>query len=345
MIDLETAEMESMQRWAYYSIVDEFAQSLLVNQGGEMQLTTTERQILREHEVVIERGFKVFVEVGNALMEIREHRLYRADYDTFEEYCRDRWGMSRRHANRLVEAAEVANNLGPMGPIPQTERQARPLAPLPPEQQREAWQQAVESAPNGKVTAAHVEKTVATYQESKMSQPFQLIMSQDSEEWYTPEGYINLAREVMGGIDLDPATSALAQERIKATVFYTVEDDGLTQPWLGRVWLNPPYTKTGEASNAELWSSKLIQEYQAETVTEAILLVSNKAGYRWFEAVWDQAAACFARDLICFIRPDGFPAGKAKVGSVFFYFGPNLARFAEVFGRVGRVVSSAGRLL
>lgn len=179
-----------------------------------------------------------------------------------------------------------------------------------------------------------------------MSQAFDLIMSQDSEEWYTPEEYIVLAREVMGGIDLDPATSLIAQQWIRATVAYTVEDNGLAQPWLGRTWLNPPYNKQGDRdSNAEIWSNRLIGEYQAGRVSQAILLVSNKAGYRWFENVWDQALACFARDLIGFIRPDGVRPGKAKVGSVFFYFGPNLARFAEVFGRIGRVVNSEGNLL
>jgi hypothetical protein len=47
--------------------------------------------------------------------------------------------MNRRYANRIIDASNVIENLGPMGPVPESERQARPLAKLPPEQQADAW--------------------------------------------------------------------------------------------------------------------------------------------------------------------------------------------------------------
>ena len=123
-------------------------------------LTTTEKNQLEACETVIEYGLKTFVDVGNALMEIRDDRLYRAEFDTFENYCNTRWGLTRRHVNRTIAAAQVADHLGPMGPKPDNERQARPLTQLDPEQQAEAWQRAVETAPNGKPTAAHVSQVV-----------------------------------------------------------------------------------------------------------------------------------------------------------------------------------------
>jgi hypothetical protein len=348
-----TAELDSMQRWAYYGLEDDFLTKLLAEEPlvtNELTLTATELQELAALESIIESGMQTFVDVGQALITIRDQRLYRAEYHSFDDYCRDRWSFRRAHAYRLIDAAQVVSNLETAdGPLPANESQARALAPLPPDQQRAAWQRVVESAPGGKITTAHIEHTVATIFDqppTSMSQPFQLVMSQDSEEWYTPTEYITLAREVMGGIDLDPATSAIAQQWIKATVFYTIADNGLVQPWLGRTWLNPPYIKNGEwESNSEVWSNKLIAEYQAGRVTEAILLVSNKAGYNWFEHVGDQALACFARDLIRFVRPDGSRPGKAKVGSTFFYLGPNRPRFAEIFGRIGRVVTAEGNLL
>jgi hypothetical protein len=97
-------------------------------------------------------------------LEIRDGRLYRQTHATFEDYCRERWGMARNYANKMIAAAEVATNLGTTVPIlPATESQARPLTALEPEQQREAWQRAVETAPNGKVTAAHVQSVVSEY--------------------------------------------------------------------------------------------------------------------------------------------------------------------------------------
>ena len=69
--------------------------------------------------------------------------------------------MSRFYAHRLIEAAEVTTNLLPIGnKLPISEYQARPLTSLSPEAQREVWERAVETAPDGKITAAHVQSVV-----------------------------------------------------------------------------------------------------------------------------------------------------------------------------------------
>lgn len=353
-------ELSSMQRWAYYGIEDDYLANLLEKEETIMadELSLSEAQQLTSLEAIIETGLQTFVDVGQALLEIRNRRLYRGQYGNFEEYCRERWGFRRAHAYRMIEAAQVVANLSPIGDtLPANEAQARPLTGLPAEWQREAWQKAVETA-NGKITADHIRMVVQTLHLSPdaghaavpaMSQPFDLITSHKSKEWYTPPEYIEMARAVMGGIDLDPASSALPQQWIQATTFYTREQDGLSLPWEGdRIWLNPPYGKDGNESNADIWGTRLIEVYRAgDSRKQAILLVGAKPGYNWFEAIWDQFPACFVRDRIPFIRPDGScdPDDRAKVASVFFYLGLNLARFAEVFGRIGRVVNSEGNLL
>jgi hypothetical protein len=105
-------------------------------------------------------------------MEIRDRELYKikngGSYQTFEQYCRGEWDFTKSYANYLISSTSVIDNISTVATIvvkPATESQARPLARLEPQQQREAWQKAVETAPEGKVTAAHVQKIVRGMQE------------------------------------------------------------------------------------------------------------------------------------------------------------------------------------
>lgn len=61
-----------------------------------------------------------------------------------------------------------------------------------------------------------------------------------SPEHYTPGEFVEAARHVLGAIDLDPASCARANATVRAARFYSAKDDGLAQPWHGRVILNPP---------------------------------------------------------------------------------------------------------
>lgn len=129
----------------------------------EMMLTMEEAADLKSLEARVEVGLATFVDVGLALIEIRERRLYRAMHRTFETYCRDRWGMAASRARQLIAAANVVRDLETVTTVtPANERVARCLAPLPPEQRAEVWREAVETAPGGVVTAAHVERVRET---------------------------------------------------------------------------------------------------------------------------------------------------------------------------------------
>lgn len=122
---------------------------------------------LAEREAIIERGLSSFLDVGSALIAIKRDRQYReAGYPTFEDYCARRFQISRGRAYQLVAAAAttaaLAEALPEMStavdiPLPTSERQVRPLASLEPEQQVEAWSQAVEAAGGSQPTAAQVE--------------------------------------------------------------------------------------------------------------------------------------------------------------------------------------------
>jgi hypothetical protein len=121
-------------------------------------LSTDEVQTLQHYEAIIARGLKTFVEVGQALLTIREHELYRESYATFEDYCRHRWDLGQSRAYQLMDAADVVTTLksSTIVEVPANEAQARPLASLPPEQRVEVWQEAVKTAPPTGITAKHV---------------------------------------------------------------------------------------------------------------------------------------------------------------------------------------------
>lgn len=120
-------------------------------------------------EGIIAQGLKSFVDVGNALQEIRDRKLYRDTHGTFEDYLQGQWGLSRVRGYQLMEAASVVENVKNFIQIdpPQNESHARPLARLEPDQRAQAWQEAVDSAPNGKVTGEHVERVVSQYRRAE----------------------------------------------------------------------------------------------------------------------------------------------------------------------------------
>lgn len=152
-------------------------------------------------------------------------------------------------------------------------------------------------------------------------------------EWYTPAEYIEAAREVMGGIDLDPASHPVAQELVQAAQFFTREDNGLAMDWRGRVWLNPPYSQP----EIQQFIEKLVAELNADRVTEAVLLTHNYTDTAWFhhaEAI--AAKICFTRGRIKFLDQEGGTCAPTQ-GQAFFYFGAHGELFEEIFTRYGFV--------
>lgn len=123
-------------------------------------LMPAEASRLAELELVVERGLATFVEVGAALLEIRDERYYRTTHRTFEDYCRERWDMSRARGYQLMDAARVVEAVSTtVDTAPANEAQARELVPLldEPELMREAW---AEASANGEPTAAAVRGAV-----------------------------------------------------------------------------------------------------------------------------------------------------------------------------------------
>jgi phage N-6-adenine-methyltransferase len=156
-------------------------------------------------------------------------------------------------------------------------------------------------------------------------------------EWYTPSRYVELARTVLGQIDVDPASNPMAQEAVKAATFYTAETNGMDKEWRGKVWMNPPYSQPEIVHFVD----KVVEEYTSGRCTEAIVLTHNSTDTRWFNTLFESASAiCFTTGRVKFVSPKGEFAAPA-MGQAFTYFGPHPDRFAEVFSEIGNVVTPA----
>jgi ParB family chromosome partitioning protein len=207
-------------------------------------------------------------------------------------------------------------------------------AKLDPEEQAEVVRQVEEG--ESKTVSEAIKKVVHVSQNS------------GNNEWYTPSEYIEAAREVMGGIDLDPASSEIANCNVKAAKFYTEEDNGLDQEWAGRVWMNPPY----ERGLCDKFMDVLATCVESGDVEAAIVLVNNATDTKWFARGYSaSSAACFPTGRIKFLAPDGSSVGGdvegfatrkggPLQGQAILYMGSDPDRFCRAFEKFGCVFTT-----
>lgn len=149
------------------------------------QLEPHQKARLSALETTVRDGLRDFRRTGQALSEIRDNEFFRAGYDSFEAYLQDRWGFTPPQAGRLMEAADVAKVLDPLGIQPRNEAQARTfkaaakiVTELEPEQQR----------------------VVARLVEGVMPQPTE---GDDTPPWELPAAEVRIMASVVKKLDAD----------------------------------------------------------------------------------------------------------------------------------------------
>lgn len=163
-------------------------------------LTPAEWGRLVMYEEIIEAGLQTMLDTAEALLCVREERLYREKFATFDDYCRDRWQISYRRAKQLIDFADVCKNLKELNknvnktctsgsdfggkeptdsvPMPENERQTRPLAGLTPEEQQQVWSQVVSE---GNPTAAKVERAAEKLRGMNKEQKLAAVQESEAE--------------------------------------------------------------------------------------------------------------------------------------------------------------------
>lgn len=144
-------------------------------------------------------------------------------------------------------------------------------------------------------------------------------------EWYTPPAWVERARIVMGGIDLDPASCKFAQRVVRAGAWFDKKRDGLAHAWRGSVFLNPPYAR----GLIDLFVEKLIDE--RADYTQAIALVDARTDTGWFQRLGHVATAiAFPKGRIDFYNECAVQQSSPIFGSAVFYLGRRRDAFAKV---------------
>lgn len=162
------------------------------------------------------------------------------------------------------------------------------------------------------------------------------LHSKATPEWYTPVEFVEAARAVMGGIDIDPASCAKANETVRAETFFTKEDDGLWQRWEGRVFLNPP------GGLVRRFWSELLGQHHTGIVKQAVWIGYSLQQLQTLQAadpgpVAYASAICYPRRRIAFINEQGQPSKAPTHANYIAYLGRNKDTFAIHFSQFGEV--------
>jgi ParB family chromosome partitioning protein len=194
------------------------------------------------------------------------------------------------------------------------------------------------------------------------------LINQDSNdtERYTDPAIMERVRKFFGEIELDPASSRIANKVVQAKRIITKKGDGLSKPWKAKtVWLNHPFQK-GEKkchpinckkkacndptsvkyrghcitedipSNLE-WMEKLISEYEKGNFEESLNITFVNSSETWCQLLLKRGVQCFIDKRIEYYSPTGKKSGGVTKGSMITYIGKRENEFAELFSEIGEV--------
>lgn len=231
-----------------------------------------------------------------------------------------------KSAEPLNEAVKaIKEELKPQLPSPAQQT----IIPDPPKPKDPIVAAVTEKVKSGEMTVVEAAKAIKV-----ATSTGEFHVSQGNNDWYTPAEYLEAARKVMNGIDLDPASSDLAQKVVQAKEYYTVERCGLNQPWNGKVWLNPPFSMP----LIEQFTDKLLAEWRAGNIDQAIVITNNATDTGWFHSLLSESKlACLTKGRVKFYSPAN--EGMApRQGQAFFYLGDQPEQFVKTFSSFGLVI-------
>lgn len=152
------------------------------------------------------------------------------------------------------------------------------------------------------------------------------------DTWQTPDSVLTAVRTLfVGPIELDPASSRQANQRVRANRYFDIQMDGLPKPWKGKVFLNPPYSQP----LCKKFVQKFIEEYKLKNMTEGVILLNACTDTLSFHKLLNTAdALCLTRGRLQFYSAT-LKSSTNRYGQAIFYMGKNSLHFQDIFDNFG----------
>ena len=157
-----------------------------------------------------------------------------------------------------------------------------------------------------------------------------LMFSSQDDQHFTPLSFLERLFEFSGEIHLDPCSNSLENPNVPALSHYTEALDGLSQAWVGKVYVNPPYGR-----GLSKWVDKAIEEYESKRASEIYILVPARTDTQWHKAL-DNYARCYLTGRLKFLNPAN-KGNSAPFPSVIFYLGSRNFEFSNYWQKYGFV--------
>lgn len=292
-----------------------------------------DEQLVETYRRADELGKRAWLVQAHCLWEARRRREHHND-PALADLARS-FGISQQYAGRLCGAwsavpDELRNSSGDL-PLAKSFYVAAGETDTP--QEWVAWAEDRKAENPGysvRDFRAEIEQDQHLFDQPSAPEPRAVHFSSASPEWYTPRPVIDAVINFFDAIDLDPCANSHKAPNVPASARFTKDDDGLTRPWFGRVYMNPPYGR-----EIPPWIEKACGAYETREIEAAILLVPARTDTEWWRRMRDYPV-CLIDGRLRFIGPEGEVA-PAPFPSALVYLGDEIDRFASAVAHLGDV--------
>jgi hypothetical protein len=179
-----------------------------------------------------------------------------------------------------------------------------------------------------RIADQYLERQQPTPDQINRAHVMSVMGSSESPEWYTPTYIVDLVSQLFEVISTDPCSNSHESPNVPAETLYTKADDGLSHPWYGNVYMNPPY-----GDEIGPWIDRMVELYRAGDIDQAIALLPARIDTLWFQPLYAYPM-CNVRGRVKFQNAEN----SAPFPSIIVYLGADEQGFIDTFKHLGPIM-------